>query len=356
MDYSKYYTPLSIAELLIKQLNIGTPEKIVDICCGSCNLLNAAKQRWRKATLYGADIANHNVSDVVFENIDGREYALNHQKEFPLVLANPPFDYLETKNEFPQLFQAPFDAYNSSRLEIEMLIANLLMLQDGGTLLIIMPSSFVEGETHNSAREIIAKNYQVQRVVELDECTFGASHIHSYALIIKNKICKRYTCELMFAEKQSQNFTLRSIKKMTSSDLIKGLWTGKSVTKQGISLDIKRGNVSSASFQEKGQPILHTSKLSDSWAPSIRHIDENFVANAYAETGDIVVSRIGKSAGQWCVHSGEEIPISDCLYRIKDPKGKIYKKIKGKVYDKKLRGVATQYITMHDFESWINSL
>lgn len=356
MDYSKYYTPLSIAQLLIKQLNIGTPKKIVDICCGSCNLLNAAKQRWRNAALFGADIANHNVSDVIFENVDGREYALNHKKAFPLVLANPPFDYLETKNEYPQLFEAPFETYNSSRLEIEMLIANLLMLQDGGTLLIIMPSSFVEGETHNSAREIIAKNYQVQKVIELDESTFGASHIHSYALIIKNRICKRYTCELMFAEKRDQNFTLRSIKKMTSSDLIKGFWTGKSATRQEITIDIKRGNISSASFQENGQPILHTSKLSASWAPSIRYIDKKIVANAYAEAGDIVVSRIGKSAGQWCVHSGKKTPISDCLYRIKDPMGKIYEKIQGKTFDKKLRGVATQYITMRDFESWIDSL
>lgn len=356
MDYSKYYTPLSIARLLIKQLNIGTPEKIVDICCGSCNLLNAAKQRWQKAMLYGADIANHNVNDVIFENVDGREYALNHQKEFPLVLANPPFDYLETKNEFPQLFQAPFDAYNSSRLEIEMLIANLLMLQDGGTLLIIMPSSFVEGESHNSAREIIAKHYQVQRIIELDECTFGATHIHSYAIIIKNKICRQYKCELMLAEKQGENFDLRSIKKMTSSDLIKGAWTGESVTQQRKRLDIKRGNVSSASFQEKGQPVLHTSKLSNPWSPSTRYIGEDIVANAYAEAGDIVVSRIGKSAGQWCVHLGDKTPITDCLYRIKDPDGKIYERIRGKTFNKKLRGVATQYITMSDFENWIDSL
>ena len=67
MDYSKYYTPTSIAQLLVKQLKIGYPDKIVDICCGSCNLLNAAKKRWPRAVLYGTDIVEHKDDNVIFE-------------------------------------------------------------------------------------------------------------------------------------------------------------------------------------------------------------------------------------------------------------------------------------------------
>ena len=356
MDYSKYYTPLSIAELLIKQLRIGTPERIVDICCGSCNLLNAAKYRWRNALLFGADIADSKDRNVAFEKTDGRAYALKHKKEFPLVLANPPFGYLERMNEFPQLFQAPFEDYNTSRLENEMLIANLHMLQDGGTLLIIMPSSFVEGASHKALREIIAKCYQVQRIIELDECTFGSSRIHSYALIIRNRVCKKYTCELMLTEKQNNTFAIHLIQKKTSSDLLKGLWTEDSAVHPQMKIDIRRGNVSSACFREKGQAILHTSKLSDAWSPSVRYIDPSISPNTYAEAGDIIVSRIGKSAGQWYVYSGVRIPISDCLYRIKDPNGEIYRRIRDWRFTKKLRGVATRYITMSDFASWIDSL
>ena len=55
MDYSKFYTPPKIANSLIKELSIPEPDKIVDICCGSCNLLIAANNRWTKAKLYPGD-------------------------------------------------------------------------------------------------------------------------------------------------------------------------------------------------------------------------------------------------------------------------------------------------------------
>ena len=356
MDYSKYYTPLSIAELLIKQLHISAPEKIVDICCGSCNLLNAAKTRWRNTVLYGTDIVEHKNDNVVFEKIDGREYALKHQREFPLVLANPPFDSLKKKYEYPQLFQSHFEKCSSSRLEIEMLLANLIMLKDDGVLLIIMPSSFVEGETYKAIREIIAKQYQVKSIIELDEDTFGATHIHSYALIIKNCICKSYSANLLSTKKENGVITLSITGKCANNYLVKGNWLGENVEDDNLDIDIKRGNISSAYFIESGCPILHTSKIRDTWEPSIRYTSNKVLPNTYAETGDIIVSRIGKSAGQWCIYQGNKIPISDCLYRIKDPEGVLYNRIQGKKFDLKLRGVATQYITMADFKKWVNSL
>ena len=356
MDYSKYYTPTVIAHLLVKHLQISPPDKIVDICCGSCNLLMVAKKRWHNAVLYGSDIAEHSVDGVIFEKTDGRAYALNHQNEFELVLANPPFDYLETKKEYPQLFQGAFENYSSSRLEIEMLISNLIMLKEDGTLLIIMPSSFVEGETYSTIRQILSKHYQIKDIIELDESTFGAAQIHSYAIVIKNKICKNYLCNLMYARRQGDAFDLIFKKKISSKILLKGVWDGLECEDRNLPLDIKRGNISSASFRESGQPILHTAKNEAIWYPSVRYIDEKLISNVYAERGDIVVSRIGKSAGQWCVYSGERIPISDCLFRIKDSDGKIFQKINGKRYDLKSRGVATQYITMSDFNRWISSL
>ena len=44
MDYSKFYTPPIIATALINELCISEPHKVIDICCGSCNLLLAAKK------------------------------------------------------------------------------------------------------------------------------------------------------------------------------------------------------------------------------------------------------------------------------------------------------------------------
>ena len=162
MVYSKFYTPPEIASALINELAISKPPKIVDICCGSCNLLFAAKKKWTEAILYGVDITDQSFSEkVVFEKKDGRQFSIEHSHEFSLVVANPPFDYVDTKKQFPELFVNEFEELYTSRLEIEMLIANIRLLQQDGVLLIILPSSFVEAETYEKIRKIIANNYYI---------------------------------------------------------------------------------------------------------------------------------------------------------------------------------------------------
>ena len=159
MDYSKFYTPPKIAQVLINSLIIPTPQRVIDICCGSCNLLFAAKKRWNNIKTYGVDISNHVTSDVHFKQADGRTFALCHPKHFSFVVANPPFVFIKKKNQFPMLYKNIFEKFKTSRLEVEMLLANLSILKPKGTLLIILPSSFVEAISHKKIRNLIANNY-----------------------------------------------------------------------------------------------------------------------------------------------------------------------------------------------------
>lgn len=351
MDYSKFYTPPEIAKVLINELTIPVPQKVADICCGSCNLLFAAKNRWPKTKLYGVDVSSHLVKNVIFEKKDGRQFAIDHPHEFSLVVANPPFDYVENKKQFPALFVDEFKELSTSRLEIEMLIANLKLLKPKGVLLIVLPSSFVEAKTHDKVREIISANYYIESIIKLDESTFGSSRINSYALVIRNEPQDNRSAKIGFSKGNSISYSSR----ISSDELEKGNWTVDGANCISISLNIRRGNISSADFTSRGQPVLHTAKYSIDWKPRKRYISKKTVPTAFAETGDIIVSRIGKSAGQWCVYSGEKIPISDCLYRIKDPDGSIFRRIRGRTYNVSLKGVATRYITIADFLSWIIS-
>lgn len=356
MDYSKFYTPPEIATLLVDMLQISEPEKIVDICCGSCNLLYAAKKRWQKSTLHGVDIVELNSNEVFFKKMDGRDYALNHMKQFPLVLANPPFDFVSKKGEFPSIFQGPFENYSSKRLEIEMLIANLLLLSNGGTLAIILPSSFVEASSYTKIRKIIAEHYYIKDIIKLNDDTFGTSLIKSYALIIENNVKYNAVTEFYYTTQGKSKYELIHDRTISNEIMRSGDWIEKQNDNLNLVLDIKRGNISSAFFVKHGQRILHTSKLSDKWKPSIRHVSKKANPTVYVEKGDILVSRIGKSAGQWCQYQGDTLPISDCLYRIKDVDGALNKKLHGRIFDFPQKGVATRYITMKDFIQWINSI
>jgi len=352
MDYSKFYTPPEIASLLIEQLDGIEPDKIVDICCGSCNLLLAAKERWKNAILYGIDISDCKDKEVKFCRTDGRKYAIEHPNEFSLVVANPPFDYLEQHMEYPELFEGVFKGVRVSRLEVEMLIANLLTLKDNGVLLIIMPSSFVEADSYIEIRRILAKHYFVKKIIKLPLDTFGVSNINSYALEIEKKQ-NNFTMTIFKCLMHKEGkYTWNVVGKVDENRLLSGSWTNELNLDDVVDINIKRGNISSSHFKKRGQVILHTAKKSSHWQPSKRYISKKIKPSVFAEEGDVLVSRIGKSAGQWCVYEGEKVPISDCLYRIKDPDGEVLSKIRGRDFGFQ-KGVATRYITMRDFKAWI---
>lgn len=355
MDYSKFYTPPPIASLLVRKVDVPYPDTVIDICCGSCNLLRAAKKRWKNAKLVGVDINMHISSDVNFTQMDGRKFAIENAKQYPLVLANPPFDFMKTSSEFPLLYQGVFSSYHTKRLENEMLLANLLLLQENGTLVIILPSTFVEAESNTTIRSLVGKKYYVREIIKLPEETFGASNINSYALIIKNSSPPKKITKYSSVILENEQFSFMNKHLIPQKDIQAGRWCNiYSTTNE--TFDIRRGNVSSQMFCDKGTAILHTAKKSEKWKPSLRYCAVSGENLVYAETGDIIVSRIGKSAGQWCIYRGGKILISDCLYRIKDPTGEIFNRLQGHEYDLPQKGVATRYITINDFKSWYFSL
>lgn len=356
MDYTKFYTPPQIAYLLIQQLTIPAPSEIVDICCGSCNLLHAAGKRWKRAKLTGVDIVAHTIPDINCIKCDGRIFALEHAGLFSLVLANPPFDFVDIKYNFPELYEGiPTDCH-TSRLEIEMLFANLQMLKAGGTLLIIVPNTLVVGERYKRIRKYLSKNYHIQRIIYLPNDTFGSSNISSCALIIKReKLPHHYTYQLQLTH-ENKKYSISKKTIIPQSQMRSGDWNIYIPASSSLTQSFRRGNISSQYFTETGKAILHTSKLENPWKPSIRYVLAPPKKAVYAENGDIIISRIGKSAGEWYKYTGPLILVSDCLYVLKDTDGSIFKKIYGKHYPYPAKGVATRYITMSDFNSWISSL
>lgn len=357
MDYSKFYTPPAIANLLVRQLKISPPSEIVDICCGGCNLLHAAAKRWTRARLLGVDVMEHTSSDVMCLQLDGREFALNHASQYPLVLANPPFDFAATKNEYPDLYDWISFDYSTSRLEVEMLFANLRLLQEQGTLMIIMPSTFVNGNVYSKIRAYIAKKFYVQKIIHLPDETFGTSKINTCAIVIKKNRIQRCNTNCYNVVIENGEYSISKPTPISQRLIRIGQWDDIPLTDiKSIKFSFRRGNISSQFFCSKGEPVLHTAKINSPWKPSVRYVTRQNKFSTYAETGDIIVSRVGKSAGCWHKYCGSRILISDCLYAIKDPTGAIANKLAGKEYSFPLKGVAARYITMSDFSAWIESV
>lgn len=361
MNYSKFYTPTDLADKLISIIDILAPSSAIDICCGSCNLLHAAKRRWSEIQLEGVDIVQHDADDVKLFVQDGRLFSEKCIKKFPLVLANPPFSSISTKDPY-QRFVEGFDCLLQKpyRLENEMFAANLKLLSDDGTLLIIMPNTFVESEANKKRRIFVTQSFHVEKIIKLSRKAFGSSAIGSYAVIIRNfkssKAIANYVTEYM---ELNDNFIVAEKSTIPIEYIEQGIWSIHSNYNKYININavnLYRGNISSNCFSSFGEPVLHTSSFKEVWKPSLRFITRVPQHAVFASSGDIVINRIGKSAGEWAVHHGEMQPISDCLYCLKDEDDKIKEKIKGEKYKGLIRGVSTQYITKSDVFAWIHSI
>ena len=362
MNNYKFYTPPVIASHLIKLLPKRNYKNIIDICCGSWNLLEAAKNEFGTAEYVGVDIdkkAKVNCfNDAVFICEDGRKFALKEEKKYDLILSNPPFGYLKDDQRiFNRLHIGNIEVLNNKRYENEMIQANLLLAKEGGVLLFILPATFFEGDSYLTIRKELCKKYTVHSIIKLPIETFGSKKINTLALILINSGKQRKETQLKKIICNDGVWKIIHLKNISLQCMIQGNWmSSPRKTSYLNNVKIFRGNISSEQMSMNGVKVFHSSSvfIDNKWQPSIRFCDdEKIIKNAKkVEIGDIIINRIGRYAGYWCI-SQDEAFVSDNLIVIKAlNRQEIYNALLKKTTDGMLnvetRGVATKYITLRD--------
>ena len=366
-NYS-FYTPPMLAEYLLELIPIKQYNNIIDICCGSWNLLTAAKKHYPNAHYVGVDV-DAEAGEGCFKGadffcMDGRKFAIEEKKKYDMVLSNPPFGYLKEEERILENSDRAEEyswGLKNKRYENEMVQANLLLVKKGGVLLFILPSTFIEGDTYLSIRKELCNRYTVDFVIKLPVETFGAKKIKTYALILTNcgeqnksaQYLEVYCNHNSWGSRKNRNIDMELLKEGKWTDFIDNR-TNKKVLKDEI--DYFRGNISSAQMSKTGKKVFHcSSKVHDGkWEPSVRYCDDKEkIKNAkLVFPGDIIINRVGRCAKYWCV-SKEKAMVSDCLIVVRKAQNiNIYEKMMMNSTDGSLnistKGVATKYITMSD--------
>lgn len=367
-----YYTPIELAESILKLLPNIKINSIIDICCGSWNLLKAAKEKYSEAFIVGIDIDSdskeHKIDKADFFIEDGREFALNKKKvgqTYDLILSNPPFGYLheECRKYIDKDFitKECYSGLINKRYEGEMIQANIFLAHDESILLFILPNTFVEGESWRRARCQIANDYKICEVIRLPSNTFEKGEINTFAIIMKKGISLDAVTNLYEAKKVNE---WQIIKKgeISYSNIVKGnWWLQVEPLKNRKTISLRRGNLSSSDFVKKGERIFHNaSKIGTTWKPSVRYYNEKTVSSKVvkAQRGDILVNRIGKGVGYWCQNTVSDIAVSDCIIVVENKfDGLVEQFIKNSTADGRLkvpiRGVATPYLTAQDIKKMV---
>ncbi len=368
MKNYRYYTPMDLAELLIKRLPPNSYESVIDICCGSWNLLKAALQVYPALSCVGVDVNSEIEADkpehARFYCEDGREFAMRATQYYDLIVSNPPFGALRVKDrkfckKDPNVLLA---GRNNHRYESEMTQANFLLAKEGTVLLFIWPSTFVEGNSYYQARVDIAKEYTINWIAKLPEDTFGSSsRISTYAVAMTKENSKEK--ETFYWEISRDETGWKEVRKdrILHENVKNGDWNPREKKTGTTSATVLRGNIFSRQLTNDGKDgdrmVLHcTGKCeTDSWRPAVRYVKRNFSCQSRRQVkkGDIIICRIGKAAGYWCRNPYEEALISDCILAI-PYKTEVAEKLnqfsKSGKLDVPIRGVSTRYITAEDIK------
>ena len=360
-----YYTPIDLARNLLGIIPQIEAKSIVDICCGSWNLLQAGREKYPNAIITGVDIdknsEKYKIDRSFFVNDDGREFAkkaFKIGKTYDLILSNPPLGYMEKKEiKYKNDMEINGDCYPkllNKRYECEMMQANMLLAHDDSVLIFILPYTFIAGISFQETRAQIADNYSVLAIIKLPSTTFEKGKINTFAIVIQRKMDGNPT--KMYYASCDDAWHFKMIGEMDRKEIKKGNWWFTKSDFNDKKIKIFRGNVSSDMFQDSGQIVLHcATKKNERWQPSIRFYDASKMKKevAKAKRGDVLINRIGKDAGYWYINEDDNIPISDCLLVISNvtkPILNIMEKnsnTNGRL-NVPMHGVTTTYITAKD--------
>lgn len=349
--YEKYYTPLELAHKLVDQIHIHDHSRIIDICCGSGNLLKAAFAQNGTCHCYGVDLVKHSIENCTTYVSDGREYALKHSETYDLALANPPFANNKDDKYTDKLFVKEYSEVQLKRIEIEMLLANLRIVKNGGKLLIILPVTFVIGELYSKIRKALLIGNTIEQIVFLPLNAFSPERINCCALVIKKETNYSNTATQVYD--MDENFGIHWRKRISYHCMSRGEWTEPSQKNDDL-FSIKRGNICSSDFSEEGECVLHNSKTASPWTPSVRHVRRSsdvLKKCIQAYDGDIIIARVGKSAGVKCIYHGKSAYVSDQLLVVTCSDERIANNIMKMDLTDAVKGLSVKYITMDDIYS-----
>lgn len=372
-----YYTPLGLARQIMELIPQKQYTNAIDICCGSWNLLRAAKEKLPNLKCTGVDVDNNVASfagDSNFILCDGRSFALNEYEKnqrYDLVLSNPPFGSLEKRNRvFEECsINLPELSILHCRYEHEMMLANVLLSNVDGVLVAILPITFVTGESSQKTRTRLATKFNLNAIIELPEDTFGKGNIKACALILERNEPTPKIQDTMYylCKKEKWSFSTKGI--LTYEAICEGEWSIESLKLNGQneqpleeSPNIIRGNIDSTYFNKRGEVIYHCSSIfiNGHWVPGQRHFSYSKAQKTgrfldKVEYGDILINRIGKHAGYWCIVKNDAAPITDCIIAIRKPSGNTIRKLLAYTNNGRLkipmRGTTTRFITKQDIEN-----
>ncbi|PHR46281.1 MAG: hypothetical protein COA32_12065 [Fluviicola sp.] len=344
-SWSKYYTPKHVAKDIVSMLPQDfNPTKVIDICAGSGNFLDAAVKKWNDIKAVGIDISLNDINKenkYTLHQMDALNLELlsntikSNSEEVKVVLANPPFGKLENSEKYlnkkKKLNSIHNEAVKIKRIEALMLVSNLKLLNVGDYFGAILPENFFTSIRLANFKEMFLNEF-TEVVIGKKEKYFSSSDVKT-RIFIGKYIGSNKSIKL-------QNIKSKLLIKSNYS-LHRGIDNSKLLSAKSID------NIEVVHFSNfKGIQKL------ERYYPKTKGKERLIISK-----NDTLILRVGRNSGFSYQAKKEYINkyVSDYFYLLKGIKlNKKEHQILQSVLIKKRKGVATNYLNKIDIMNSID--
>lgn len=345
-DLCQFFTSDLCSESLVAAVAAIDPLCVIDVGAGHGSLTRAALRRWQGAqvTLMDVDPLALDVLQQKYPSASRVHVDLLRDKlpnplgrwldRADVVLCNPPFRTVEghVADLWLKAAKMPIDWPDMVRCRAEMvfLAHNLRLLKNGGELAMILPAMFVNGHVFEPFRAWLLETLTVTKVIQLPSLAFANADVRAYAVIARKAAPPPgHRVQLLQYGDTQDLLTYRAI---PTADGIKRLDPSFHVarsmhdgvpTLRDVDASITRGKAVHE-LKRLQVPYFHTTDFSG-YEPGASahflHQDMNAKIPA-ARRGDILLGRVGRNCYLQVLGIARgQAYFSDCVYKIKVPKG-----------------------------------
>ncbi|MFX9718189.1 N-6 DNA methylase [Acinetobacter baumannii] len=366
----RYYTPFHVADILCKSMGYFNKAKVVDLGCGTGNLINASLKYWNDCVYDAYDIDDNALSNIYNNNLKLTTFNLDviHNllppNMYDLGISNPPYTYFSNKKiSIAKYTNSKFEEsiFQLNRIPAPLIFLNNLFhtVKRDGLIGIILPNGILVNKTYKKVRETLLNEYKILKIIQLESYVFEKTETQAHLLIIKN-IKPRSKYVIQFLKLKSNELVEPYLLKNTScterldySFSINNMQNENEKLNQYVT-KIFRGKKSSKDIKDFQSKTFHTTnfKKGEKYI-DISYCVEKSTKGIYAQKGDILIARVGRCFNEKiAIVKSNYIEVSDSIIIIRPKNGKtnfIYKYLKSELGQKFLKnfsqGTGAKYIT-----------
>lgn len=348
---NKFYTRAEVGELLTREIGCIAPQSVLDLGSGEGSLASAVARRWPQAPIMTVDVDpacvddlhaallsagcehhEHRILDVLNSDLPN-EFA---NRRFDLAVCNPPFYRPDWKREFADILrEAELASACPSKVdataEILFLAQNLRLLNEGGTVALIVPDGLATGWRALAFRRAILSHHSLRTVVQLPPYSFLDTEAYCFILILdKGRADPSDAVKLLRLDEHGDVSEPIFIEQQFAEvrfdyayhHIALSAPSGATSLRQ-LGAEVRRGSLSTVQRKASDAFVFHTGDFPS--ASSSVCLDKGIPDISgkrlvVAEPGDILMARVDRELHEKVTFVAEgRAAITDCVYRIRLP-------------------------------------